>query len=122
MLSISRLIRRGVELDRPRRNAPKRGPRTRARALWLLEVLEPRLAPAVFNVPADYATIGQAIADGVSKSQDPADTIVLGPSTIPFPVANQMIAPFVIPNSYKSLTIVGQGPGQTIITANQQGR
>ena len=56
----------------------------------------------------------------MSASTDSADEIVLGSGT--FPVANQMIVPFVSPNAYKSLTIVGQGPGLTTISANQQGR
>jgi hypothetical protein len=91
------------------KNEQRRGPRTRCPAIVRHDALEPRLAPAVINVPGDWPTLAMALSNGLTASTDAANTIVLGAGTSP--VANQMVSPFVVKinNTPLSRTIVGQG-------------
>jgi len=106
-------------LDRlfPGRRRQNRRTQIRRSCRPSLEILEDRLAPAVFTVPGDFTSLGAAITVGVGSSTDLNNTIVLASGT--FGVVNQQISLA----SNGSLTIVGQGSNQTILTAaNQQGR
>jgi hypothetical protein len=80
-----------------------------------LDVLEDRLAPATFRVPANRATVTTALAD-VGRSPDKANTIALAAGV--FQAANVKITVA----AGKSLTIVGQGADRTFISANQANR
>lgn len=80
--------------------------RLRSRTVIDLDRLEARLAPAVFNVPADYS-LAAAITAAESNG-DIQNTIQIAPGT--YMVVGQEIQAA----SSKSLTIVGQGPGVTL--------
>jgi len=104
-------------LDRLFPGRRQRGRRQQIRNLSRprLEGLEDRLAPAVFNV-TDGPSLVNAIATAAANA-DSSNTINLAAAT--YQVANEVIN---ISALDKSLTIVGQGAAQSILTANQQGR
>jgi hypothetical protein len=78
-----------------------------------LELLESRIAPAIFNVPSG-GTLLAAINTADSNS-DSSNLINVAPGSY------QVINPLIQANSSKTLVIDGTGPG-VILTANQQGR
>jgi hypothetical protein len=79
----------------------------------LLERLEDRMAPAVFNVPADVSLAGAIyLAD---TNADTTNIINVEPGTY------QLVNQSIVAAPSKTLYIAGQGAGVTI-TAGQQGR
>jgi hypothetical protein len=104
----------------PYRVKQRRRPYTRRTLRPLLETLEDRTAPAVFNVPSGnepgtiIPNLGAAIVLADANS-DASNIINLAPGS--YPVVNQAI----VAASSKTLMIVGQGSGVTI-TADGQGR
>ena len=89
-----------------------------------LELLETRIAPAVFNVPngpdpgTNIGSLGAAI-QLADTNDDTTNIINVAPGT--YSVINQQISAATSGASTKTLTIVGQDQG-VFITANQVDR
>jgi hypothetical protein len=116
-----RLVSRYPWLNRlfqpSRRGAAKRR-RLGSRSRPVVEALEKRCAPAIFNPPpdADAASLRDAIAQADSNS-DASNTIMLAAGE--YPLSDPMNGHIVIQNTSslpdKTLLIVGQGQDQTLI-------
>ncbi|MFO0877961.1 MAG: hypothetical protein U0840_11460 [Gemmataceae bacterium] len=80
-----------------------------------LEELETRLAPAVIQVSSTNGSI-QAAVNAARLNADKNDTIVLSSGTL------KAVNVQITVRQGETLTIIGKGPGQTILNASQRNR